>query len=198
MEVTYFEALAAFWTVFWPSVVFAVFVFYAVMSSQVSYAAFVTLRGLLRDGSSRLVLLNGLTGVGLFAFWPQFTNWTGRWIGHRFKIDIVSGPADRAGHPKLTFLLRLRVWFFIFWRIEVALIAGYALATVVNVILLMFAVPSNAAVAEVIAAIGVMFLAGPLILKLLVGNEFGNCRVMVQRAQPARPYSGSAREGASE
>lgn len=180
-EVTYFEALAAFWAVFWPSVVFAVSVFYALKSSQGSYGAF---EEFLKDGGSRLASLNGLIALGLFLFWPQFTNWTGHWIGHRFRIDIVSGPAESTGHPKLTFLLRLRVWFFIFWRLEVALLAVYALATIVNIILLMFAVPSNTAVAEALAAIGVIFLAGPLIVKLLVGYGFGECRVTVQRAAP--------------
>jgi len=129
IDLSYAEALRAFWRVYWPVQLFAI-------AGYVPFLLWIRVAGryfILRSSAlpvEGLVLVQFvLSGVGLFLFVPRIASQPYQ----RFSIQVI----DPDGNPtrKLSLRHRAHLWFFLWWRQLLAGVLAAVLAAPLNVLL---------------------------------------------------------------
>lgn len=175
IELSYWEALRAYWRIYWPWQLFSIaayqpFVWFPVWGR----VYFLGIRNLTQP--EQFLLQAGLGAIGLFLFVHRFINSPFR--------DFSIYPVSDSG-AEMLFKLRQRgqVWFFLWWRQLVAALFAALLAAPLNVLLSLIGLRAvlGVDVALWVSALGVILGIGPILLKMLIGHQFPDFRLEVKR-----------------
>lgn len=177
IDLSYPEALVAYWRIYWPTQLFGII-------SYLPFHAWLRVPGrtylLQANGMSTaaLFLLQAALGaIGLFLFVHRVISSEFR----KFSIQmLVNSTEERA---KLTMRRRSQIWFFVWWRQVVAGFLAMILAAPLNTLISLIGLRTvlGVNVAFWISILGVVLAAGPIILKMLIGQQFGDFRFEVKR-----------------
>ena len=125
-----------------------------------------------------LVLQIFLGAVGLFLYAHRFLSSSFR----EFSIYAVVEPVGERKN-RLSVRRRTQVWFYLWWRQLVAGLLAGILAAPLNVLLSLIGLRSifglNAAFW--ISTLGAILAIGPILLKMLIGHQFSDFRLEVER-----------------
>jgi hypothetical protein len=159
IELTYWEALRAYWRVYWPS--------------QLLALGLMIILGIVMARSFWWLLLAGVV-VGALTFFTYIPRIVSRPY-QGFAIVVV----DRAGAAgsKLRGAAWLQVFGFLWWRQLGAGLFAALLAMPLNILLGLMGLQVNGWVAN---AAGIL-IVGPLLLKMLIGNQFEAFRLEARR-----------------
>jgi hypothetical protein len=166
IELTYWEVLRVYWRVYWPGQVAAVlasFFFAIIWLGATHHAA---------SGLLITVLQIPLAAATLFLFVPRICSRPYRGFC-LVVIDLESGGTSQ----KLRGGRRKRVWLFLWWRQFVAAWFASMLALPLNAMLIMMGLQLQ----QLILAFAGVLVVGPILLKMLIGNQFDDFRIEARR-----------------
>ncbi|MCL4841943.1 MAG: hypothetical protein KJZ79_08890 [Bryobacteraceae bacterium] len=175
-ELSYSEALRAYWRIYWPSQL-ALFILIAVLALA---AALVPLPPF--PISPWVVVAAPFAGslVTLGLFVPRLCSRPYR----GFELVILTESAF-APPPCLRGLRRLQTAFFLWWRQTVA---AFFLELLIVPLNLAFGV-MGLAIPEPVFVLPGLLVIGPLLLKMLIGHPFGTFRIEARRSGQAPEQS---------
>lgn len=151
IELSYWEALRAFWRVYWPTQAL-VFILTA-LAGQLPVI---------------VVFQFGLAALGLLLFVARIVARPYR----GFSLSVVLSTGNII-ERKLTLRQRGKIWFFLWWRqILAGLLAGF-LSAPLNIMLSSMRIY----VAQWVAAAAGVLVIGPILIKMLVGHQFSDFRL---------------------
>jgi hypothetical protein len=155
IELSYLEALRAYWRVYWPTQLF--------IAIGVALAG-----GTLFDTVVQIVL----SAVGLFLFVPRIVARPYR----GFSIIVSSDGGTETGH-RMSWRQRLDVWAYLWWRQLIASLLAGILSGPLNVLL---SIMGFHITQWIVAASGVLVI-GPILLKMLIGEPLGGFQLLAKR-----------------
>jgi hypothetical protein len=162
VELSYWEGLRVYWRIYWPM--------------QVVAMVFAFLFAMVHSGGTEVLTalaLQVLVGaIALFAFLKRIYS-----RPYRGFALVVLEPEENAQQRKLSLAQRARVWWFLWWRQLVAGIVAGFLAMPTNMVLGIMGLHVSGGIAFVA---GVLII-GPILMKLLIGNPFGDFQIEVRR-----------------
>lgn len=154
IELSYLEALRAYWRVYWPT--------------QLLMGLGIALAGGTRFDIVLQILLNA---AGLFSFASRIT--ARPYKG--FSITVSSN--DGGVGSRMTLRQRFDVWAFLWWRQLVASALAGVLGGPLNAVLGIMGVH----ITEWIAIAAGLLVVGPILLKMLIGHTFGSFQLLALR-----------------
>lgn len=159
IELSYFEALRAFWRVYWP-----------IQLVAAAGLAFAT------GGPFDILIQFFLGAAALFVF-------AGRIVGRPYRgFSILVLPVSGTDPVrKLSMRLRLDVWAFLWWRQLIAGALAAFLSGPLNALLAIMGIHAG----PWITVAGGLLVIGPILLKMLIGEPFGTFVLTVRRERPA-------------
>jgi len=168
IELTYWEALRAYWRIYWPSQLFGL----------AGYFALVFLRVPVLTPVAQVLLPVVLVAMGLFLYVHRILSSSFR----EFSIYAITD-TPQAATVKFKLRRRTQVWFFLWWRQLVAGVLAVILAAPTNILLSLIGLQAifGINVAFVVSTFGAVLAIGPILLKMLIGHQFSNFRLEVQR-----------------
>jgi len=178
IDLSYIEALAAYWRIYWPTQLFGII-------GYLPFDVWIRVPGggynLRANGMStteQFFLQAVLGAIGLFLFVHRVFSSSFK----RFSIRILTDPSGETV-TKLSLRQRSKIWFFLWWRQIVAGILAAILAAPLNVLLSLIGLRTvlGINVAYWISTLGVVLAVGPIILKMLISNQFSDFRFEVKR-----------------
>ncbi len=174
IDLSYPEALVAYWRIYWPTGIAGYLPVQAWMRLPGhTYVLQVNAAG----ATEQFLFQNILFTVGLFLFVHRFLSSSFR----RFSIQILK---DSNGEKatKLPLAQRIQIWLFLWWRHIVAGFVAIILAAPLNMLLSLIGLRAvlGINVAFWISILGVVLAAGPVLLKMLIGHQFGDFRFEVK------------------
>ncbi len=172
IEISYWEALRAYWRIYWPAQLFSISGSLAVGWSLTAVLGPGYTRQLLAQGFVQILIQFILMALGLFLFVHRLVS---RPFA-RFALCAIVSPSEEAVR-RLTIRRRAEVWLFLWWRQLAAGLLASLLAGPLNVLLGLFGVN----VAPWIAMLGGILIIGPILLKMVVGHQFSDFRLEVKR-----------------
>jgi hypothetical protein len=123
-------------------------------------------------GLLQVVLMIPFAGIALYLFVPRIFSRPYR----GFSLVVIDSIAGTAA-PKLTARWRLNVCFFLWWRQFLAGLFASVLAGPLNILLSIMGLHLERWVADLAG----ILVIGPILLKMLIGNEFGEFRIEARR-----------------
>ena len=188
IELSYWEALRAYWRIYWPTQLFGFVGYSSFVWLQVPGRAYrLQLTGLTPTGQILLQIV--LATIGLFLF-------VRRILSSSFRNFLILGITDSVEETKFKLNLRRRnqIWFFLWWRQLVAGLFAIILAAPLNVLLSLIGLRAvfGTSVAFWVSTLGTILAIGPILLKMLIGHQFSDFRLEVKRPL-ASAEAGSAR-----
>jgi hypothetical protein len=172
IEISYWEALRAYWRVYWPAQLFSISGSLAVGWSLTAVLGLGYTRQLLAQGFVQILIQFILMALGLFLFVHRLVS---RPLA-RFALCAIVSPSEEAVR-RFTIRRRAEVWFFLWWRQLAAGLLVSLLAAPLNILLGLFGLT----VAPRIAMLAGVLIIGPILLKMLVGHQFSDFRLEVER-----------------
>ena len=163
IDLTYWEGLRAYWRVYWPT--------------QVAGAIFIyVLRMILlrMPGVLAVSVSIAFGAVALYLFIPRICSRSYR----GFSLVVVEAANGGATH-RLRARWRFQVFVFLWWR---QILAGL-LATVLSMPLNALLAIIGLQLAQWIAVFAGVLVIGPILLKMLIGYQFGCFRIEARRTQ---------------
>jgi hypothetical protein len=160
IELTYREALRAYWRVYWPSQLLAFGLLFAVETLLVSL-------------SWIWLLFTGVavSAAALYAFMPRM--WSRPYPD--FSIAVVRSGDGNEG--RMGPAARLQMWGYLWFRQFFGGVFAALLAIPINLALGRVGIQISQPVAH---AAGIL-LIGPLLVKMLIANQFGGFRLEARR-----------------
>jgi len=162
IELSYWESLRAYWRIYWPTqalglaLLFALGMFLPVGPHEIL----------------QIVVMIPFAGVSLYLFFPRVLS--RRYRG--FSLVVVDS-TNGAEAQRLTARWRLNVSYFLWWRQFLAGAFASVLAGPLNMLLGIMGLQLERWVAD----LGGVLVIGPILLKMLIGNEFGEFRIEARR-----------------
>jgi hypothetical protein len=189
-EISYWEALRAWWRIYWPTQLASTFVL-ALLSRLVIVAVNAARaerpleKSLLEERLPVFtVIVSFLLGALLvWLFAP-------RTVGRPYRGFRLVCARSSESSAKMTGGERRSLWFFIWWRQFAGGLAATLLAMPLN---MMLSTTGIRAGSEVAALIG-LFAVGPIVMKMLVGHPFPGFQIEARRSaqHDAAPDAGAA------
>ncbi len=177
IELSYGEALRAYWRIYWPAQLFGIVGYLPFAWLQVPGHVY-ALRLSTLTQPERLLLQMVLSAVGLFLF-------VHRLLSAPFRGFSIHAIADPLGETKFRLNLhrRAQVWLFLWWRQLIAGLLAGLLAAPLNVLLSLIGLRAvfGISVAFWVSTLGVILGIGPILLKMLIGHQFSDFRLEVKR-----------------
>lgn len=181
MELTYWEALRAYWRVYWPAQILQVV---AAILLNALYAAFVSwarsgpglegwagLATIESAAESVLIFQFVLSALLLLALVSRLVARPYR--GFSLLVALATGESSRTFQRRA----RIRVWFFLWWRQIAAGVVAVILLAPLNMMLATMGVRLSAQ----IGVIAGLLIVGPMLIKMLVGQPFPGFSIEVIR-----------------
>jgi hypothetical protein len=156
IELSYFEALRAYWRIYWPTQLF--------MALGLALAG-----GTLFDTLVQILL----GAVGLFLFLPRITRRPYR----GFSI-VVSSNNDSETGARMTWRQRVDLWAFLWWRQILASFFAIILSLPLTSVLGIMGIN----VAPWIGLTAGVFAIGPILLKMMIGHPFAGFALLARRS----------------
>ena len=155
VELSYFEALRAFWRIYWP------------MQLLAAPCLFISTDFL----TGALVILTA-KGVGLYVT-------IGSLVFRPFRgfLIIVQSITTREVSRRVTARQRLDAWAYLYWRLVVAEVLAFMLTAPLNMILSVMGFN----VKGWMTTAGFLLVCGPILLKMLIGENFNDFVLIVRR-----------------
>jgi hypothetical protein len=180
LDVSYWEGLRAYWRVYWPTQLLA-FVFLVVALRTLT--AYVGYRRDLDPVSAPLPVpawvcvlsLQLVAGAALLFLF------VGRLLSRPYRgfslVRVAAASGETSRHLGLE--QRMRVWFFLWWRQLAAGLFATLLAAPLNVLLALMGLQ----ISTQVATLAGLFIIGPILIKMLVGNPFPDFSIEARRGQ---------------
>jgi hypothetical protein len=178
LEISYWEALRAWWRIYWPTQVVALFsmaLFSRWMLGAINAARneWPLDKSLLERRAALLTTLVTmlLSALCLWLFSPRIA-------GRPYRgFRLVRVPSDAPGQ-RMKAAEQMSLWFFIWWRQLVGGLAAMLLAMPLNMLLGTMRINAGS---ELSAFIG-LFAIGPIIMKMLMGHPLSGFQIEARRA----------------
>ncbi len=174
VDLSHREAVAVFWRIGWTATLFSISAMFVSVQVMVMYMGGPRTAELLTVAPLQWLLPQIWWAIAIFLFTPLIVRWPYR----RFTLIIVT---DSSQAGRFQFTQRIDVALFIFWRTLVATFLVQLILLPMNILFglirVSFAAPLTLATT--------VFLAGPLIIRFLIGHQFATFRVEVDRSSPA-------------
>ena len=154
IELSYWESLRAYWRIYWPTQLMGLLFLFALASFS----------PLGMESLLQVVLMIPFGAIALYLFVPRVFSRPYR----GFSLVVIDSVAGAAA-PKLTARWRLNVCFFLWWRQFLAGMFASVLAGPLNMLLNIM----NLRLERWIANLAGILVIGPILFKMLIGNEFG-------------------------
>lgn len=173
IELSYGEALRAYWRIYWPLNLLGVLL--AIVMPRLSVALLGPAEAIRLAANPWVTeaLQLAWLACGTFVLLSRVTS--GPFRG--FVIHVVDADRDDGTALPLTLRRRTQAWLFLLWR----LVAG-------NLLIVLLSAPANAilSLARInagiyIAILANLFVVGPIVLKMLIGNRFADFRLEAVR-----------------
>ena len=178
LEISYWEALRAWWRIYWPTQLLSIVAVAAFTRwLWISVSAWRTEHPLQRSplasySTALTIALSFLLGVvSLWLFTPRILGRPYR--GFRMLARGVSGESC----SRLTGSQRAQLSFFVWWHQFVGGLAALLLAAPLN---MMLGTMGISAAPQITAAAG-LFAVGPIVMKMLVGHQLTGFQIEVRR-----------------
>jgi hypothetical protein len=178
LEVSYWEALRAYWRVYWPAQLIGIAVLFIAGRALLAYVNYrreidPLSRPLPVPFSFCLFLCEiVILAAALFLLVPRLVSRPYR----GFALVVVAAPSGEASE-RLRLEQRGRVWFFLWWRqLAASLLAGL-LAAPLNVLLALMGL----SISTQVGAVAGLLIIGPVLVKMLVGNPFPDFSIEARR-----------------
>ena len=179
IELSYWEGLRAFWRLYWPTqAVAAIFGFVLAMIAPrwLTNVLF-------------LALQFALTAITLFLFLPRICSRPYR----DFSLVVVE-TAGGAAASRLKLRWRFQAWLFVWWRQILGGLLAALLAVPLNIFLSLFGLQLS----QWIAIFAGVLVIGPIVMKMLIGSQFGDFRIEARREScPGVPAEATDAEAAT-
>ncbi len=178
LEVSYWEALRVYWRVYWPTQVIGFVVMFFIgrmLSSYVMYRRELEPLSPPLPVPLAVVVLGCSLVVTAAVFFLVISRLVSRPYSG-FSLVVVATPGGETGR-RLRLSQRGRVWFFLWWRQLAASLLAVLLAAPLNVLLALLGLNVSGAV----AVAGGLFIVGPVLVKMLVGNPFPDFSIEARR-----------------
>ena len=167
IEISYWEGLRAYWRIYWPTQVGALVLIFVI--------AMISPGGTLASSGLVLLALQFIVGaVALFLFLPRLFSRPYRGFS-LVGVERATGSATK----RLRVRWRFHVWVFLWWRQILAGLIATVLSMPLNILLSIMGLQ----VAQWVAVFGGILVVGPILVKMLIGHEFGEFRIEVRREQ---------------
>jgi len=169
--------LRAYWRIYWPAQLFGLVGYLPFVLLQVPGRVYKLQLNALTP--AELVLLQVvLAAVGLFLYVHRILSSSFR----EFSIHAIVGSLEEPT-SKLSLRRRTQVWFYLWWRQIVAGLLAGILAAPLNIFLSLFGLRAvfGVNVGFWISTLGVILAIGPILLKMLIGHQFSDFRLEVER-----------------
>lgn len=181
IEPTYWEALRAYWRIYWPTQLFAIVANPIFVSGiWLRFSGEIHTFNLQSLSSVTQVALQFVLGaIGLFIFIHRCLSSP----FHGFSISVIRD-SDGSALRKIDLGQRFSLWFYLFWRqILAGLLAGF-LSMPLNVLVSLVGLRTvfGINIAYWISTLGVILAVGPLLLKMMIGNPFEGFHLEVRRS----------------
>jgi len=178
IDLSYPEALVAYWRIYWPTQLFGIIGYLPFRAWMKLPGRTYTLQVNGLSTTEQFLLQNVLFAIGLFLFVHRVLSSS---FG-RFSIQILMDSSSEKA-TKLLLRQRSQLWFFLCWRHIVAGFVAIILAAPLNVLLSLIGLRTvlGINVAFWISVLGVVLVAGPILLKMLIAHQFGDFRFEVKR-----------------
>jgi hypothetical protein len=165
IELSYWESLRAFWRMYWPSQLTAIVLTYVCVSLLPLFAP---------AGFGMLAFQVVLGALTLYLFVPRICS-----RGYRgFELVVVeTSTGETTRH--LWGRAHLQAAVFLWWRQVVASLFAALLAMPLNILLGVLGLH----VVQWVPVLAGVLVVGPILLKMLIGNEFGTFRIEARRQQ---------------
>ncbi len=168
-ELSYWEALRAYWRVYWPSQLFAAA---AVVALTIIAGVFGIGRAFLSQRDAVNLFAIAASSIGLYLF-------VGRIISRPYRHFSIEAlwTASEATTGSLPPSKRIQVWWFLLWRQSVGAWLAGMLSVPINGLVSMFGfvLPTF-----IITLAGVLVI-GPVLLRMLIGHQFAEFRLEARR-----------------
>ncbi len=163
-ELSYWEALRAYWRVYWPSQLFA---------TAATAAAIVIARVFSSQALAVNLFAVPASSIGLYLF-------VGRIVSRPYRHFSIEAlwTASEATAGSLPPSKRIQVWWFLLWRQSVGACLAGMLSVPINGVLSMlggFILPTF------VAQLAGILVVGPVILRMLIGHQFAEFRLEARR-----------------
>ena|SRR5579872_5305906 len=171
IDITYWEALRSYWRIYWP----------AQLLSLVAYFPFILIgvRGqiitlhLSPPGHVLALVVLGTLGFLLYVH---------RMLSpfRRFSIEIVP---SHQGSTALTVRRRTQLWLFVASRQIVGLIVALLMLAPTNILLSLIGLRAilGVGLSSMLTALSLVFVVGPITIKMLIGHDFSDFTLEVKR-----------------
>jgi hypothetical protein len=162
LELSYSEALRVFWRIAWP----------AAFAGAIVWEVLIAPYTLTRSSLHKLFLVVMLVGFAVFLFLNRMVA-----SYHGFALHIVSSSTLSAPSP-LGLYERFRFWSFFFGALVVGNLLLWFAAGPLNIILSLMRIHLELP----IELAGNVLVLGPLVVKMMVGRDFGGYSMNVLRS----------------
>lgn len=180
IELSYWEALRVYWCVYWPMQLFALAGYFPVIFLGLPGRT-VTLRF---SFAGQLLIQAFLSAIGLFLYVHRMLS-----LPYRgFSIRLVPGAAGMNG-AKLNLRRRSQLWFYLWWRQIVAGLLAGILTAPANIVLSLLGVRAifGINVGSIVVIFGTLLAIGPILVKMLIGHDFSDFLLEVDRSAGEDP-----------
>ena len=171
IDMTYWEALRSYWRICWP----------ALLLGLVAYFPFILIAVRGRIFTLHLTPLGHVLALVVLGA-LGFLMYLGRILSPfpRFSIQIVASPQ---GSTALTMRRRTQLWLFVASRQIVGLIVALLMLAPTNVLLSLIGLRAilGVGLSSILTALSLVFVVGPIVIKMLIGHDFSDFRLEVKR-----------------
>lgn len=178
IDLSYREALSAFWRVYWPSQLFGIVGLFPITGGFLKFGDRTYRLALANPEMDQFLIQAGLGTIALFVFVHRIFSRP----YNAFTITLVELRQDAAA-KRVTLHQRFSIWFFLWWRQIVAGILVFFLAGPLNMFIgviglrSVYGLDPRFLVSVFATALGV----GPILMKMLVSHQFSGFRFEVKR-----------------
>jgi hypothetical protein len=176
LEISYWEALRAWWRIYWPIQVLTIVPLAVLSRSLAANINAWRAEHPLQRSPLEVHLTTVLTFVmGVVCLWL----FTPRILERPYRgFSLVTCAAPGESGSKLTVRQRTELWFFVWWRQLAGALLALLLAMPLNMMLGTMGINASSVIA---GALG-LFAIGPIIMKMLVGHPLTGFQIEARRS----------------
>ena len=171
IEITYWEALRSYWRIYWPTQLLSLLAYFPLILLGVRGRVY----SLHLSPLGHVLALLVLGCTGLLAYIHRIL------LPFRgFSIEIIPDPARPIS---LTPMRRLQLWVYVSSRLIIGLILAVLLLAPTNIVLSLIGLRALLGVgfSSVLTTLSLIFVVGPILMKMLIGHQFSDFRLEVKR-----------------
>jgi hypothetical protein len=179
IDLSYWEALNAFWRIYWPAQLFGMVGLFLITRGALKLGTQIYRIEMANQEVGQFLIQTGLGAIALFLFIHRIVSLPYK----SFKITLVGTSSQLAANKRLTLHQRFNLFFFVWWRQMVAGLLVFFLAGPLNILIGLIGLRSIFGLNPrfLVSVLASALAVGPILMKMLVAHQFPTFRVEVTR-----------------